>query len=313
MITHFLGAEEVAAFCRDLAKRLVALESNFPYRWFPIGLSGAKIADVLLNSLDDDHRNKIVLSSVYCNRADSTIQFEDTPEERDVSNAPVLLIDSAVHSGQTMARISRKLWSLEFPNIITYSLMVKRTSVIIPSYFGVLVGDRDRVFFQLEEMPNNRLNDRALFGVLREVSSGDAGKSLDGIGPPFGDTHSMSDFIYDKETRGYRTYLYEHAGNIAGFITIGRNGKDCFIDSMATVPSYRKKGVSTSLMRWAETWARANKCDTMTLWAFPDAIPTYVHFEYKEVPGKTLSYDGMRQYHFMVKKLIYNDRITANY
>jgi hypothetical protein len=182
LITHFLGDEEVKAYGRDFARRLVALDNNFPKMWFLLGQSGVKIADVVFEHLPESYAEQVQLTTVYVDRSTREVKSDHPFADTTFDESPVLLIDSAVHSGQSMAKVMAALWEAGAKNVLTYSLMLKRSSKVIPTYFGILVEDTDRVYFQLNEMPNNRLCERPPFGILKEIDDDDITKEIGNVG-----------------------------------------------------------------------------------------------------------------------------------
>src|SRR5262249_5211272 len=153
-------------------------------------------------------QNQVVATTVYYDRNSQEVRFDDPIDDVIFDDDPILLIDSAVHSGSTMLRISQHLWGIGVKNIVSYTLMLKRSSSMIPTYFGVLVAEKDRVYFQLEAMPNNRLCEQPPFGVLREVMKDDIGRQFGEIGVPFEDI-TIGALLYDKQTKHYHPYIYE--------------------------------------------------------------------------------------------------------
>jgi GNAT superfamily N-acetyltransferase len=305
VITHYLGRDEVAAYCRDFADRLVALGSDFPRFWFPIGESGVKIAEEVYHILPEDYKSSIVITTVYCERNSGVVNYEDDLSDVTFDNATVLLIDSAVHSGHTMKKAADDLWKRNCLNIITYTLMLKATSGLVPNYFGVVVAERDRVYFQLDSMPNNRLSNRAPFGILRLIQLEDVNRDIGDIGEPFGSDLKIGDFLYDRATRGYHPYIYEHNNQIAGIVVFGKNRNTLFIDLWATVLRYRGKGVGNATLRWAETWARSRKCEFIELYAYSKAIPIYEHYNYMKMKGKDIDLGNSQKYSLMRKRILH--------
>jgi len=306
LITHFLGREEVAAYGSDFARRLANLKSDFPSKWFPIGLSGEKIAEVVYGFLPQEFKDKVEATTAYLDRKAGEVKFDDPLTDVVFDEQPILLIDSAVHSGTTMLKISQHLSGLGAKNIISYTLMLKRTSTMIPTYFGILVGDRDRVYFQLDQMPNNRLCELPPFGVLRTVSKGDGGRKLHQLGEPFKD-FSLGDLLYDQETKKYRPYVYEIGNDICGLVSFTRKKKHIlFIDAWATSVDFQGRGIGGAMMRWAETWGRSNKCNLIELWAFDKAVPTYLKMGYAAVAGREMTLSPIHRYTLMTKKILHN-------
>jgi len=308
LITHFLGNEEVTAYCRDFAKRLVDLKNNFPKKWFLLGQSGEKIARIVFDLLPPDLQAVVEVTTVYVDRATQEVRFQTSIDDVKFDSDPVLLIDSAVHSGQSMSQVVGSLWQAGVENVLTYTLMLKRSSKVIPTYFALLVEDTDRVYFQLEVMPNNRLCEKPPFGILKEVREEDLEKEIGDIGLPF-EGLTIGTMLYDKKTRGYHPYVYEYAGKIAGLVSFAKNKSVTFIDMWATVATFRGKGIGGALLRWAETWARSNSSESVELWAFEPAVSTYLRFGY-ELTGDEMALSSKEKYKMMRKRILYHIRVS---
>lgn len=192
---------------------------------------------------------QVVLTT--CNR--ESVEFDEFDHET-LKTATVIVIDSAVHSGQTMLRVIEELRNLGAKEIISYSLVVKRNSSFIPNYFGVLIGDRDRAYFQLTAIPNNRLQQKRPFGVLRALEEKDGARQMFDSGVESLDRIHLSDLLYEQETRNSKIYLYEHGSEICGLLIFEKKTRTLFIDTIANAQSYRGVGLGGTLMRWAETW-----------------------------------------------------------
>lgn len=97
--------------------------------------------------------------------------------------------------------------------------------------------------------------------------------------------------------------------NIAGFVSFGKQNKVAFIDGWATVILYRGKGIGAAMLRWAETWARSNKCNFIRLWAYEDTVEIYRRFGYDFVGGQELILSETQKYKLMGKKILYNTKM----
>jgi GNAT superfamily N-acetyltransferase len=278
---------------------------------FSLGQSGVKIADLVFSFLPPDKSSQIELTTVYVDRSTQQIKYENSIDDVTFDESPVLLIDSAVHSGQSMSQVIESLWHSGAKNILTYSLMVKRSSKMIPTYFAILVEDTDRVYFQLEEMPNNRLCEKPPFGRLKEVSDDDTGKEIGDVGAPFVGT-TTGDLLYGKRTQNYHPYIYEYAGRIAGFVSFGKKGNITFIDAWGTTLEFRRKGIGGAMLRWAETWARSNRCEGIELWGFEGAIPIYQKYGYDFIRGEELNLSATHRYKLMGKRILYHIRTNES-
>jgi GNAT superfamily N-acetyltransferase len=312
LITHFLGDQEVAAYARDFAQRLVALNTQFPKKWFVLGQSGEKMGNEIFQHLPPAFQDKVQAGAVYVDRRTNRVRFSNSIKGVSFRNAPVLLIDGAVHTGESMSRAMWHLWQAGAKNVLTYTLMLKRSSKMVPTYFGVLVDDKDRVYFQLNIIPNNRLCETPPFGVLKEVSQTDIHKSIRKMAAPF-ENLSIGDMLYDKDTKDYHPYIYEYKGDIAGFVIFGKESQTLFIDAWGTVPKYQNRGIGGAMLRWAETWGRSNRCDAVKLWAYQRAIRTYQYLGYEFIGDERLTLKSNERFRLMGKKLLYNSKLTGHW
>ncbi len=316
MITHFLGRYEVRAYSRDFARRLVNLDvkvpSLLPTLWCALGQSGFKMATTILEQLAAiGHQSivdKIEIAVAQYDRAANSIVFVDPPEAFKARDA--LVIDSAVHSGRSMAALVTELRKLNVASTLTYGLILKSGSTIVPNFFGVIIDDKDRTYFELPEIPNNRLhNQKPPIGTLRKIDEDDIHKDLGIVGAPF-DGITMGDLIYDRDANSSKVYCFENNDEIMGFVSFRKKASTIFIDALATVKKYRDMGVGGALLRWAETWARSQKCTTIEFWAYEPAIHTYTSHNYEFVDEVWRDLGNGRRYRMMRKSILYNILVT---
>lgn len=303
MITYFLGREQVDAYAVDLVNRLLALGEEFPTTWFLLGISGQNMAEVISRHIPDDVLAKLKVVRVACDRTQGEVEWQDPFDDVDLDK-PVLLLDSAIHSGHTMLKATRALADIGAKEILTYSLVIKAGSELVPNYFGVIIGDHDRAYFLLNSIPNNRLQKTAPFGVLRVLQETDIGRTFPRTGVPSMDKISFSDLMYEKTSRGSHVYVYEHGKQLCGYVSFERRGGILFIDGLGSDQDYRGRNIGGLLMRWAENWARSHKCDSIELWALEPRIPFYRHMHFVE-DGRVMNL-GEEVYHLMRRRLLYN-------
>ena len=309
MITHYLGTDEVAAYSRDLAARLKKLGVSFPTKWCALGPSGWKMAKTILRHLDADLASKVQLGSAHYERETESITFLTSNDGVTFGNEPVFVIDSAIHSGRSMTRLVESLRRAGAVNFVSYGLVLKSGSKLIPTFFGVVIDDKDRAYFDLEAIPNNRLHDKKiLVGVLRLLSQADADAPIGDVGPPF-ETISVGDLLYDQETRSSQVYGYEENGQIIGFVSFRKTGTALFIDSIGTIKTERNKGIASAMLRWAETWGRSNRCSYIELWGFEDAIPVYTKYGYELVDNEWRTLGAGHRFKLMHKPLLYHIKV----
>jgi GNAT superfamily N-acetyltransferase len=114
--------------------------------------------------------------------------------------------------------------------------------------------------------------------------------------------------LYGKRTQNQHPYLYEHAGKIAGFVSFAKKSNVLFIDSWGTTLEFRGKGIGGAMLRWAETWARSNRCEGIELWAFEGAIPIYKKYGYEFIRGEELNLSEAHRFKLMGKRILYHIR-----
>lgn len=311
MITHYLGNQEVEGYSLDLAQRLSLLGDAFPTEWFPLGRSGWKMMQAILHQLPQELVERVNITGASYDRAEDRVSFQPGLDEVSFDERPVLVIDSSVHTGRSMLRLIETLIAAGARNVMSYTLVLKQGAAMVPTYFGMVVEDMDRTFFQLESLPNNRLLERVPFGVLKRISEADVRKVIEPVGAPFDDL-AIGDLLYEQETKGGNAYVYEYCGEIAGFIGFRKKGTTLFIDAWGTAVKFRGKGVGHAMLRWAETWARMNKCEAVELWAFHGAIDTYLRYGYDFVEDRWRDLGDGQQFRIMWKPIEYNIKVKPD-
>lgn len=316
MITHYLGSEEVTAYNRDLTARLVRLGNAFPKNWFMLGLSGRKLYDSVGPLLPASLVEKIKIGLAHYNREHREIRFSDeTPVPESFQNEPALILDAAVHSGRSMLALVQKLQSLDAGPITSYSLVLKRGSVVVPTYFGVVIEDKDRVYFDLNTLPINRLAKPAPPGVLRAIIPSDLPRRFSGLRPPFDDL-TVGDLIYDRDAHGSNVYVFEYGIELVGFISFQKRSGTVFIDGWAAADLKDANGdkikIGSALFRWAETWARSAKCDRIELWGYEPAVPIYEYMNFRPVETEWRILGNGQRYRVMERPILYNIKISED-
>jgi GNAT superfamily N-acetyltransferase len=190
---------------------------------------------------------------------------------------------------------------------LSYSFVVKRTSSFIPNYFGILVGEHDRPYFQLDVIPNNVLREDPPFGILRRICSDDIQREprflQTGVGSI--DRTSLGDLWYADQTEGSLVYIYECSGSAAAFISFRVTDRSVlFIEMIAADQKFKGYGIGSMLMRWAGTFARSCCCTAVELRAHIDRISFYTQFGFEERGEKIDLGDG-EVYSLMRKPIIY--------
>lgn len=304
MITHFVGPAEVEGYALDLANRLVKLGSDFPQNWYLLGKSGEVFADAVIDKLPAEKISSLKLVRISANRETGRIRFLDSIVK---TRAPSLLLDSAVHSGNSMLRAANALTIKGISDLITYTLVLKRGSVIIPNFFGILVEETDRCIFQLPEIPNNRLCETRPFGVLRTLTPDDTKRRFFKTGESAIEETTFGSLLYEKE-RGSNVFVYERKNEICGVLSFTEQSRSLFIDLVATSRKYHGKGIGGALMRWAETWARSRRFEAVDLWAIQKRVSFYEKRKFKLI-DRTINLDGVK-FSLMRRPLLYNTSLV---
>lgn len=311
MITHFIGDPEVARYAQDLADRLVDLGGDFPRTWLTIGESGEEIAAEILILLPEPQKKAVKFIRLGYERSDNQITYLDGYDECELDkNGTVLVVDSSVHSGTTMAAVVKSLHDLGVSHILSFALVLKRGVCFIPNFLGLLIDDHDRALFKLEKYANNRLCKKKPFGTLRKLNQTDVHLTPDHIdsGVLSIDKMTWGDLWYEKNAKGTHVYVYELEGKIKSFISFkAQPSGSLFIDAIATSSELHGAGIGGVLLRWAESWARSANCKEVTLWSIDDPvrIGLYQHFGFA-LTGEMLDLGGGEKYKHMRRVLLYN-------
>jgi GNAT superfamily N-acetyltransferase len=307
MNTHYLGLEEVRAYCADLIKRLKSLAPNIPRLWCPIGESGRTLAERLLMDAPDIVPEIGLVEAEY-ERDANRVSFRNGSTADDFHGQRVLVLDSSVHSGRTMSKVVSEVIAAKASAVCTYALVVKRSAAFVPSFWGVSIEDHDRAYFLLNELPNNRLNPRDPYIHIRRLSQNDIKAPAVVSGLESLDRFTWADRYYDMETRGgsHITYVLEAGATIIGYLTFTfRDSSTMDLDEVAVDRQHQGKGYSSALMRWAETSARQARVQAMRLWGIADQVPKYEHLGYRKEHDRKMTLDD-GTYYFMSKRVMYH-------
>lgn len=310
MHTYFLGDAEVGSYAADLAARLVHLGEQAPRTWVSLGISGDKMtAEILKRVLGTSAEPDAIHSVAFDRTKKEVISREDGELPSDLGDRSVLVIDAAIHSGASMRHLVEALNARGCRSLLSYSLVVKITSEFVPCYFGLMIGEHDRAFFQLDRIPNNRLLQRAPFGAVRMLREDDIRREPDFLtcGVKSIDRMTYGDLWYDTRTKGSHVYLYEIGGEVAGYIHFKRTPENrLFIDLIANGVAFQGQGIGGVLMRWAETYARAARMTAIDLWSIEARMGFYSHHGYV-AQGERMDLGGEGEvYHLMRRRLLYN-------
>jgi hypoxanthine-guanine phosphoribosyltransferase len=312
VITHYLGQQEVRAYLADLVERLQALPSGIPPVWLPIGLSGSVLADQLADVASTDEDAVTVVQASF-DRPTKQVGLDDADA---LVGKLVIVLDSAIHSGSTMLAVVREAYARGATAVVSYSLVVKRNTEFVPTYWGVTIGDFDRAYFLLEKIPNNRLRSLAVGTYLRQLRKED----LATVGPvssgvPAMDAVTWEDRWWDMQcsARERITYLLYVGTEVGGYLTYSASSSTVTVDEVVVRDDLAKKNSGAEglklgglMMRWVETMARQTRATEMNLWAIEDKVAMYEYFKYTKLTTvDPLPLDG-KLYYFMRKPIVYN-------
>jgi GNAT superfamily N-acetyltransferase len=306
--TYLLSDDVIRRYGLDFVERLEKLGTLIPTLWITLGISGDKIAVDIINHSPTSPALPTSYARVSFDRKAKTVIIRDDGQLPALGEQPILVIDAAIHSGASMRHVIDALYKNGAKNVLSYSLVVKKTSELIPNYFGMIIEEHDRVFFQLDKFPNNRLRNKIPFGALRALREDDIHRTpnnLD-VGVPSIDRMTFADLWYYVKTQNSHVYVYEIAGNIVAYLhfkyqPLGR----LFIDLIAADKSVRGLGLGSLLMRWAETFARSSKCLAIELWAIEDRVSWYKSHGF-EATGEEMDLGGGEKYARMTRRILYN-------
>lgn len=260
--------------------------------------------DALSNEISTERRAGVQVVPLSFDRATHTVALHDPSDSAVFADARILLIDSSVYSGASMLAGIKTVRGLGGKRITSYSLVIKHSSTFVPNFFGLMIADHDRAFFQLEDIPNNRL---VPYGVVRTLTSEDVRLAKDHIETdvPSITATTWSDLWYEVSAKGNHVYVYEVDGCIGGFVSfVPKDRHSILIDGIAVDNSLRGLKVGGALFRWAETWARSRCFGGVELWAYEARIEFYEHMGYTRT---STSLDlGKERYLLMRRKLLYN-------
>lgn len=311
MRTYYLSDEDVKGYAVDLIQRLRGVSTAIPAVWASVGISGDKFVDVLDNLLEEEGKDIPPVSQITWDRQEKKVLFrndfaEEIIREAASSGAPVVLIDSAVHSGQTMNAIAEYLYDQGVVELISYGLVIKRGSEFVPTFFGLMVGECDRAYFQLQSIHNHRVCVHHPIGILRKLNNLDLNREFVVTEDESINKKTFGDLHYLAITQGFETYVYQIARDVVGVVTFKDMGnRELFIDLVARSVCFKHTKAGASLMRWAENYARHANCTTIGLMAVERAVDRYKDFGYR-ISGAPVYCGGGETIFPMKKAILYN-------
>ena len=315
MHTTFLGKEEIHAYLREFAGRLLKMDAP-PLVWCPIGGSGNALARELLGVFPSLQERVNIVRVAYDRQSDR-ITFAVPDPKADIEGQGVLVLDSAIHSGDTMRRIVHEIYSFRPLGVCTYSLVVKNGAKFVPSFWAVLIEDHDRAFFLLDELPAQRLtagphgdppigmNNPYLH--LRKLRQGDLGLPPVKAKVDSMDRQTWDDRYFDTVTShgAQSTYLLETVEGVVGYLTVElKDTGDLMLHEVAVGEGHQGKDFGAALMRWAETIARIEGCNGIGLWGIDKVVPLYKKLGYEEISNRQIRLSNGENYRQMRKAVL---------
>ncbi|MGD0094256.1 MAG: hypothetical protein ABSE73_30480 [Planctomycetota bacterium] len=311
----YLGEEEVNAYLRHLIgcfldPKTDTPKTDAPLVWCPIGVSGSILAQQLYK-LDKQDRSGCLGDKVQVVRLDydrdkAMVVFSDGKAQaaKAIKNQRVLVMDSSVHSGETLYHALQAVKRLAPADICSYALVLKAGASTVPNRFGAVTGDHDRALFLLKEMWNNAVMP---FGCLRMLREDDVGRPYIRTKKNEYDKWSWEDHWYEmKLDRSVRVYVYENQGTIVAVLKFKLiEGGELFIDLVAANKD-GEKGLGGHLVRWAETQGRMSRCTHVTACADKRIIGWWERQYYERDVSKRPIKAERTQYIWIKRKLLYN-------
>lgn len=299
MMTYYLGREEVRAYANDLISKLNLNGINDDFLCVAIGGSGEDLACMLSDAIAERGNTcwqNVDVIRVDFNRDDNEISFYEPKDEALVYGRKVLVLDSAVHSGRTMLKCCDKMHELGAEEVYSYSLAVKQTALFIPTFFGVLISKRDRIYFLLNEIPSYS---SCFPGPgLRKLDAGRFEFDLPESGLT-GRVYTIDDLrSYDSVSENNHVYLCAKGILASGAVGIyvapidavsAKEGvtmipeqKMCVIDILQTSrcePSDAE--LRANMLEWVETYAKSHDCSAITILVEPTVAESFASLGYK--------------------------------
>lgn len=306
MHTYLLSDEDIRRYAADLIERWRMLGADAPVQWFTLGLSGDKMGRTLFELLAPAEQDRIDFRRLTFNRPNRQTVVRDEAYPDFNADPKVFLIDSAIHSGASMRAVAAEL-NAKGASVMSYGLVLKRTSEFVPSFFGLLIDEHDRALFQLDKLPNNRLKKAKPFGHLRLIQPEDALRPMEiRVAVESIRKITYGDLYYEARAHGSLVYLYEEQNEIRGYIQFSRTNGALSIDTIVADEKHRGAGIGGALMRWAETYARSNRCSSISLWAIADKRSFYEKYRFELADPKPGLFGKGEEYYLMSKRVLYN-------
>lgn len=283
--------------------------------------SGDKLLNKLLDIIGDKHPHlldKISVLRIGIGDKTNKIKFDTKSPSKAISGKNVLVFDSVIHTGKTMTEAVTKIMGNGAKSVSSYALAVKRGSSFMPTLWGFLLDDIDRIILLLDEIPNARLKtgERKIKPIHIQKLKADQihePKIISGLKSM--DRISWGDRLFDMQASEQKrcTYLLQRGNKILGYITVHLSSDYCMmIDEIVVAKRYQSKsgksgnGFGSILIRFAHTLARQTNCYIVRLFAINEEVKFYERNAYKKVIGeKSISIEG-ETYFIMERTLLYS-------
>lgn len=317
MHTYFLGTEEVSGYVRDFVQRLKNFE-QIPTVWCPVTVSGDGLLQAILAQVRKDYPEllktvQLLPIEIEVDDGATHILFVKEKPDAVIPGKPVLLLDSAIHSGQMMRRCADEVLRHGPTELCSYALVIKRSSVFIPTLWGLMIDEADRAYFLLDKIPNNRLNAGAKRPqppvLLQRLNESHLAQPLVNSGVKSIGRMTWSDRHYQMQTAGVHTctYVLERTQTIVGFLTVHSYAPDSLtIGEIVVDQRHQKHGYGGMLLRFADTLARQANCRIVRLHAIKEQIEFYEHFGYRLAPGGQMIRLDDEGYQWMERTVLYH-------
>jgi hypothetical protein len=308
MHTHFLSREQVAAYLNDLQIRLLDMGASSPTILCAIGYSGEVLVRELLR-VSRDLPDRVAVVKVEYDQATRRLDFQEG-DAADFEGRRVLVIDSSVHSGRTMLGVVRAVCGHGAGAVCTYTLVLKRGAVFVPSLWGLMIDDHDRAYFLLGRLPNNRLSVDAPYNHIRKLSESDRDLPALVTGVPSLDSADWQAryqaIIESKRQRS--TYLVEGRTHIHGFVTFKVDENYLWVYELglrAGTPLRDATYYADALLRWTETNARHSGCEEVRIWVPSTSADDLRRWGYHPI-AKGRAKTGGNEHKLMAKRVLYH-------
>jgi N-acetylglutamate synthase-like GNAT family acetyltransferase len=315
MVTYFLGKEEVAAYLRDFMRRLKTFEP-VPTVWCPMTPSGNELLSQMLSLVGNEHPDlaeNVSVIEIQISPEGEKIRFSEGSPQTEITGKSILLFDSAIHSGSTMAEAAAKLFAFGAKDVCTYSLVVKRCTGFVPTMWGLMIDETDRAFFLLDAIPNQRLH-RGMSAPaplhIERLDRKHLSRPLVVTNVESMNRITWGDRFFDMSTneQGRCSYLLHNGESVAGYLTVHwSKEKLLVIDEVAIDERHQGKKWGGVLVRFAETLARQSDCRLVRLYAVKEKVELYKHLDYELASEEPLTLEN--EEYFQMEKVLLHSRL----